>query len=41
MIDYRDIKSGNYVTDEFYNSFGTIHVIDSINEEGINLYRFV
>ena len=32
-----DLRIGNLVTDEFYDSFNTIYVVASINELGINL----
>ena len=32
-----ELRIGNYVTDEFYDSFKSIFEVDSINEKGINL----
>lgn len=32
-----EIRIGNFVTDEFYESFSTIIEVESINEKGINL----
>lgn len=32
-----ELRIGNLVTDEFYDSFKSIFVVDSVNEEGINL----
>lgn len=33
----QELRIGNLVTDEFYDSFKTVIEIDSINESGINL----
>lgn len=38
MIKPNEIRIGNLVTDEFYDSFKTIIVVDSVNEKGINLH---
>ena len=37
MIAANELMIGNYVTDEFYESFKTIIEVESINEKGINL----
>jgi len=37
MINAQELRIGNLVTDEFYESFKTIIKVDSINDKGINL----
>lgn len=37
MIEAKELRFGNVVTDEFYESFKTIITVESINEKGINL----
>lgn len=32
-----ELRIGNYITDEFYESFSTIIEVESINQKGINL----
>jgi hypothetical protein len=36
-MDAKDLRIGNWVTDEFYDSFKTIFEVESINDKGINL----
>jgi len=36
-MDIKELRIGNYVTDEFYDSFKTIIKVESINDNGINL----
>ena len=38
MIEARELRIGNLVTDEFYDSFKTIIEVDSISDRGINLF---
>jgi len=37
MIEAKDLRIGNLVTDEFYENFNTIITVHSINKEGVNL----
>lgn len=37
MIAANELRIGNFVTDEFYDSFKTIIEVESINKEGVNL----
>jgi len=37
MIEAKDLRIGNLITDEFYENFKTIITVHSINKEGINL----
>lgn len=37
MITKDEIQTGNILTDEFYPSFNTLIVVNSINDKGINL----
>ena len=37
MIDSRELRIGNWVTDEFFDTFKTFIKVDSINNKGINL----
>lgn len=37
MIQANELRVGNIVTDEFYQSFKTIYTVNSINKDGINL----
>jgi len=36
-MDAKDLRIGNLVTDEFYDSFETIFEVESIDDKGINL----
>jgi len=36
-MDAKDLRIGNWVTHEFYDSFKTIFEVESINDKGINL----
>ena len=38
MIESKELRIGNLVTDEFYDSFKTIIEVDSISDRGINLF---
>jgi len=38
MIEARELRIGNLVTDEFYDSCKTIIEVDSISDRGINLF---
>ena len=37
MIDSRELRIGNYVTDQFFDTFKTFIKVYSINNKGINL----
>lgn len=37
-MDARELRIGNYVTDEFYESFKNVNIVSSINEYGVNLF---
>ena len=37
MLRPEEIRIGNKVTDQYYDSFKTIIIVDSINDKGINL----
>lgn len=37
MIDSKDLRIGNYVTDKWYESSKTIIIVESIDDKGINL----
>ena len=36
-MDAKDLRIGNWVTDEFYDTFKTVFEVESINDKGINL----
>lgn len=36
-MDAKELRIGNWVTDEFYDHFKTVMKVTSINEKGINL----
>ena len=38
MIKHTELRCGNLVTDQFYDSFKTVLKVESINEKGINLF---
>lgn len=37
MIQSQELRIGNLVTDEYYDSFKTIIEVESVNDKGINL----
>lgn len=37
MVEVNELRIGNLVTDEFYHSFNTLIIVESINDKGINL----
>jgi hypothetical protein len=38
FLSAQELRIGNIVTDEFYNSFNTLITVENINKEGINLF---